>query len=212
MKRNQNISLLSYRTWKFSLLLRGVLHHLGFGKCGHRFLLGKRCLFIRKKAFIIGDHVTIEDNCSFNGLCRGHITIGDRVVIGRGSTIEGGKGGASFGESMSVGNDTKIGPEAFICVRGEITIGSHTLFGERVALHSDNHVFSSPDVLICEQGTTRQGISIGDDCWLGANVVVLDGVHIGSHSVIGAGSVVTKDVPEYAVAVGVPARVIRLRK
>lgn len=67
------------------------------------------------------------------------------------------------------------------------------------------------DALIREQPHTKKPIRIGDDVWIGANVTILKGVCIGKGAVVGAGSVVTRDIPEYAVAVGNPAKVIRYR-
>jgi acetyltransferase-like isoleucine patch superfamily enzyme len=79
-------------------------------------------------------------------------------------------------------------------------------------MYSNNHVFSDPDQTIMSQGLETKGIVIEDDCWLGTGVRVMDGVTIGKGCVIGAGAVVTKDIPPYSVAVGVPARVISQRQ
>jgi acetyltransferase-like isoleucine patch superfamily enzyme len=73
-------------------------------------------------------------------------------------------------------------------------------------------VFADPDRLIAEQGITARGIVIEDDVWLGGGAVVLDGVRIGRGAVVGAGAVVTQDIPPYAIAVGVPARVVGSRR
>ena len=73
------------------------------------------------------------------------------------------------------------------------------------------HVFKDPAVPIIDQSFTSKGIVIRDDVWLGAGVVIVDGVTVGEGAVVGAGSVVTKDIPPGAIAVGVPARVVRYR-
>jgi len=99
----------------------------------------------------------------------------------------------------------------FIGAKGLIEIGSDTIIGPGVKIIAENHRFSSSNVPIREQGTSRRGIKIGTDCWLGANCVVLDGVSIGDHVVVGAGAIVTHDIPDWAIAAGVPARVLRQR-
>jgi acetyltransferase-like isoleucine patch superfamily enzyme len=77
-----------------------------------------------------------------------------------------------------------------------------------VQVISGSHIFDNPDVPVRFQGTAYGNVSIGEDCWLGTNVVVLPGVTIGKGAVVGAGAVVTKDVPEYAIALGIPAKVV----
>ena len=83
--------------------------------------------------------------------------------------------------------------------------------GAHVVIIPYNHLFEDPSVQIFKQGSSQQGVFIEDDVWIGAHVTVTDGVRIGKGSVIGAGAVVTRDIPPYSVAVGVPARVIKSR-
>ncbi len=78
-------------------------------------------------------------------------------------------------------------------------------------MYANSHNFSDPNIPINQQGLTCKGILIEDDCWLGTGVRVLDGVTIGRGSIVGAGAVVTKSLPPYSIAVGVPARVIDRR-
>ena len=93
---------------------------------------------------------------------------------------------------------------------GPITIGSNVLLGPGAAIISSNHGIAR-DRLICDQPGNDAPISIGDDVWLGANVVVTAGVSIGDGAVVGAGAVVTTDLPPMSICAGVPARVIGYR-
>lgn len=110
---------------------------------------------------------------------------------------------------LEAGADSTINP--FAVVRGRITLGSAVRIGAYSSLLAFNHGFA-PDEPVFRQPHTSKGIAVGDDVWIGSNVTVLDGVRIGSHAVIGAGAVVTKDIPDWRVAVGNPARVVRDRR
>ena len=87
-----------------------------------------------------------------------------------------------------------------------MTVGAH------VDILAENHNFDDPELPINQQGVKRRGVVIGEDCWIGNRATVLDGVRIGRGSVIGAAAVVTGDIPEFSVAVGSPARVLRDRR
>lgn len=125
----------------------------------------------------------------------------------------------TFDNNVEVRNRTtyvsKIGKNTSInrnCVlRGFYNIGDNCAIGPNCSIVGFNHGFSNLDVLIKSQKTIVKGIVIGNNCWIGANVVVLDGVTIGEGCVIGAGSVVTKDISSNSIAVGNPCRVIKKR-
>lgn len=106
-----------------------------------------------------------------------------------------------------IGNHTRIGLHNTII--GPVTIGSHVNLAQGITITALNHNFSNPDKRIDEQGVSTTSVTIGDDIWIGANAVVLPGVSIGSHSVVAAGAVVTKDVPPHSLVAGVPAKVIK---
>jgi maltose O-acetyltransferase len=115
-------------------------------------------------------------------------------------------------EEISVGDHSGIGYQCFFEATGPIRIGSWVRIGPYVSFFTTNHRFGSRDTLIKHQGYDVGTIDVGDDVWFGANVTVLPNVKIGRGAVIGAGAVVNKDIPEYGIAVGNPAKVVRYRE
>lgn len=111
---------------------------------------------------------------------------------------------------ITLGNNCSVNP--FACISGTVTIGNDVRIASLVSIVGFNHGHEDPDTPFYAQPCTEQGITIGDDVWIGANAVILDGVTIGSHTLIAAGSVVTKTMPDYAIVAGNPARVIRDRR
>ena len=119
--------------------------------------------------------------------------------------------GALFGDNVSIGSRSGIGINAKLY--GEIVIGENVLMGPECILISTCHEFSRIDIPIIDQGFRDiEKIEIEDDVWLGARVIVLPGVKVGKGVVVGAGSVVTKDIPDYSIVAGVPAKIIKSRK
>ena len=119
--------------------------------------------------------------------------------------------GASFTSSVELGDHSGIGIRAQI--NGKVIIGKNVMMGPDVCIYAINHAFDRTDIPMNLQGVTpEKPVAIGDDVWIGARVIILPGVHIGTGAVIGAGAVVTKDVPDYAVVGGNPARILKLRK
>ncbi|MFH1496291.1 MAG: acyltransferase [Verrucomicrobiota bacterium] len=119
-------------------------------------------------------------------------------------------GGAYVTDDVSLGDHCTLNPYATL--RGKITGGEGIRIGSYACLMGFNHGFTDTTRPIWQQPHTSRGITLGDDIWIGAHVSILDGVTVGSHSVLAAGAVVTKDVPDHAIVGGNPARIIRLRK
>lgn len=130
-------------------------------------------------SFVMGHYSVIEDYSIINNAV-GNIVIGNHTRIGLGNTI--------------------IGPA---------TIGNKVNLAQNVVISGLDHNFEEIGQTIADQGVSTKETIINNDVWIGANSVVLPGITIGEHVVIGAGSVVTKDIPGYCVAVGNPARVIK---
>lgn len=115
-------------------------------------------------------------------------------------------------ENLYIGKNVGWNYGCWINAHGGVIIGDNTVLGPYCVIHSANHKFGKVDVPICRQGHVLKPVFIGEDCWLGAHVTVVPGTIIEKGCVIGAGSVVTKHIPPYSVAVGNPARVIKKRK
>lgn len=127
--------------------------------------------------------------------------LGSNAVIESFSVINNGVGDVFIGESSFIGiGNVVIGP---------VNIGNHIIFAQHVVLSGLNHGYENPDLPIYQQPVSTALITVEDECWIGANVVITAGVTIGKHSVVAAGSVVTKSIPPYSIAVGSPARVIK---
>ncbi len=117
-------------------------------------------------------------------------------------------------EKVSIGNNCSFNQNVIINASGgdRIIIGDNVLIGPNVVIRAADHIFDDLDIPINMQGHTSGKITIEDNVWIGANATITRDVIIGRGSVIGAGAVVTKDIPSNSVAVGVPARVIKSRK
>lgn len=113
---------------------------------------------------------------------------------------------------ISIGYNCFINRNVYITARADITIGSNVLIGPGVVINSGMHHYDDPNTIIRDQGHRIQPITIGNDVWLGANSVIMPGVTIGDGCIIGAGAIVTKSIPPYSVAVGIPAKVIKKRE
>ena len=112
---------------------------------------------------------------------------------------------------VSIDNESGIGINSII--HGPVYIGKNVMIGPEFVVLTRNHNFERIDIPMQHQGETNaKAVYIGDDVWVGYRVIVLPGVHIGNGCIIGAGAVVSRDIPDYAVAAGVPAHVIKYRK
>ena len=112
---------------------------------------------------------------------------------------------------LTVGNDVYIGRNTNIAVYAPVVIGAWTMIAPYCHINSCNHAMGRRDIPMRRQGLITAPIIIGEDVWIGTHVVVLAGVKIGQGAVVGAGSIVTKDVPAYEIWAGAPARYIKTR-
>jgi acetyltransferase-like isoleucine patch superfamily enzyme len=137
---------------------------------------------------------------------RGRVLIEAGASVGRDAVIVAGAPDAL----IEIGRGTKVNQRCFVTAKRHIKIGHHVLFSNNVFVCDHLHAFDDVDTPVIQQGAGEpQPVEIGDGTWLGINVAVMPGVKIGRQCVIGANSVVTRDLPDFAVAVGAPARVVR---
>lgn len=130
-----------------------------------------------------------------------------KVRVGDGSYIAG---YAYVTEHVVMGAHCTINP--YTVVRGQVTMGDGVRIGAHANVLGFNHNHADVNKPIYQQGVSAKGIVIGDDVWIGSAATILDGVTVGSHCLIAAGAVVTRDVPDYAVVAGNPARMLRDRR
>ena len=151
----------------------------------------------------IGDGVII-----YEAKGGGTVKIGKGVHIHQDCIIETGHGG-----SLSIGEDTHIQPRCqFSAYSASIIVGNNVQIAPGCAFYPYDHGVL-PGELICNQPLVSKGdIEIGDDVWLGFGAIILSGVSIGKGAVIGAGSIVTRNIPDGAIATGIPARILKMRR
>lgn len=156
-----------------------------------------------------GGLVRIEEQCKIDCMSIEGVSLGHNFKLGAFSRIIASGSLGNIGKGVRIGAGVGVGEYAFIGGAGGVVIGAGTIAGQYLSLHPENHVFDDPAQPIKDQGVTRAGIEIGPGCWIGAKVTICDGVNIGQHSVIAAGSVVTQSFPAHSLIGGVPARLIR---
>ncbi|WP_281291052.1 acyltransferase [Thiohalocapsa marina] len=196
-------------------LLRKFLDRLRLG--WHRARLGAMGVGCHLEAGIslqypgrirLGDGVGIGRNATLRANTQADpgIALGDRVAINDAVVINANRGFVRLGER------SWLGPFCLVYGNGGVTIGRNVLIAGHSSINTVSHAAERCDVPINDQPVLTDPVVIEDDCWLGLNVVVLQGVTIGRGCIIGAGAVVTRSIPPWSIAVGVPARVVGRRE
>jgi acetyltransferase-like isoleucine patch superfamily enzyme len=190
------------------LALRKVMFPWLLGACGRNVIFGQNVVLRHPHKIRIGDNVVIDDNCLLDakGTSNQGITIGSGVFVGRNSILSCKDGDITLGDGANVGFNCEL----FSASR--VTIGKDTLIAAYCYVIGGDHDFTDASRPVLEQGRRSKGILVGAGAWLGAGAKILDGVTMGDRAIVGAGSVVRQAVPDGAVAVGVPARVIADRQ
>ncbi|HHS9880251.1 acyltransferase [Klebsiella aerogenes] len=192
-------------------LLRGFfIFFLRISRIRFPFFLGKSARILHSNHLTVGRFCYIGDFSYINCLSKHGVVFGDRVTLREFTWLQITSDTSNLGEGINIGSETYIGPRCNLGAAAFLKIGRKCQIGAGVSFIAENHSFDSKSEIF-EQGVTRKGITIGNDCWIGNNVIVLDGVTVGDGVVIGAGAVVTKDIPDFAVVVGNPARILKQR-
>lgn len=144
---------------------------------------------------------------------RAEVELSPLLKIGKGTQISSFTKIKATDGPLTIGANVTIGSNSFLSADKEgVSIGDNTMFGPNVTVVGNNYRFDRLDIPMCQQEKTSAGIRIGNDVWVGSGAIILDGVNIGDGVIVGAGAVVTRDIEEYQIVAGVPAKVIKDRR
>ncbi len=192
------------------LVLRQKLYRHMFAACGRKVVFGRNVTIRHPHRVRFGDNVIIDDNAVLDGKGESETTIeiGSDCIIGRNSILSCKGGSIRLADRVNISVNCTLISETLLKIGENVLIAGHCYL-----IAGGNHGLDRIDIPILEQPLIEKGgIDIGEHCWLGANVTVLDGVTVGRDSAIAAGAVVNKSVNEYSIVGGVPAKLLRDRK
>lgn len=198
--------LLAFAAAKIIARLRGMIR---FGPSPPVFIgPGARLKCVSK--IRLSGFANFNADCYLDALSRNGVVLGRGFSLGRGASIECTGSLKTLGVGFTAGDNVGIGSSSFLGCAGGISIGSDTILGNLVTMHSENHNFEHADLPIRLQGVSHQGIRIGRNCWIGAKATILDGANIGDNSIVAAGAVVRAgDYEAGSLLAGVPAKKIK---
>ncbi len=191
------------------LFSRKFLYRPLFKSVGKNVIFGRNLTLRHPHKIVIGDNVIFDDDCLLDakGVSNAGILIGDYVSIGRLSSLVCKNGDIEIGSHVNIGSTVKI----VVAEGGKIIFGSNIDIGSSCHFSGGSYDYSQVDQLPSTVRKRTKGIFVEDFAWVGVGAIVLDGVRIGSKSIIGAGSVVVQDIPPKTIAYGVPAEVKKER-
>jgi acetyltransferase-like isoleucine patch superfamily enzyme len=200
--------LAANRAGALGLWLRSRLYPVLLASCGRNVTFGQDVVLRHPNKIAIADDVVIDDHVVLDAKGRDNrgIRIGRGVFVGRNTILSCKNGDITLEDGVNIGFNCEVFSAS------DVTVGARTLLAAYTYLVGGDHDFDQVAVPVLEQGRSSRGIRVGEGAWLGAGVKVLDGCTVGAHAIVGTGAVVTRDVPEYAVAAGVPAKVLRDRR
>jgi acetyltransferase-like isoleucine patch superfamily enzyme len=187
--------------------LRGLVWKLLRLRRWRGFMLGPNVQIVMGSKLQLGKGVSIGGGSYLDCAAINGIVLAEKVTLREGVWIQGRSGMNPMGDGLSVGRRTYIGPRAVFGIGGPIIIGEDIQAGAGLNLIAESHAADGDGSFVTGH-VARKGISIGDRCWIGNNVIIIDGVKVGADCIIGAGSVVTRSLPAGCKAYGVPARII----
>ncbi|MGD2205993.1 MAG: acyltransferase [Anaerolineae bacterium] len=201
------LTLLSGMPTVVGSVLRGLAYRAVLEGVGSGCFIEKDVRWQVPRRIRLGRRVMIGEGCFLDAhSLDGRIVLGDDVWLSRGCYVV-----AYPGVEVRIEDQAYIGHRCLLYGHGGIRVGRDVLMANDVQLICGNHTFARRDVPIRAQPTVEQPIVVEEDVWLGASAIVLGGVTVGRGSVVGAGAVLTHDLPPYSIARGVPARVVGVR-
>ncbi len=202
------VTLCSALPGALGLLLRSKLYPKLLGRVGRNVTFGTNVVLRHPHKIFIGDNVVIDDNVVLDakGTDNEGLFIGDGVFVGRNTILSCKNGDIILDERANLGFNCEI----FSANR--VRVGKNVLMAAYCYLVGGTHTFSRTDIPMLMQEREARGIEVGDNAWLGAHVVVFDGTKVGKECVIGAGAVVNSDIPDWQIAVGIPAKPVKDRR
>jgi acetyltransferase-like isoleucine patch superfamily enzyme len=190
------------------LFLRSKLYPRILGSVGRNVIFGINVTLRHPHKITIGDNVVIDDGCCLDakGTDNRGITLGNGVFVGR-NTILSCKNG-----DIIVDDHANLGFNCEIFSASRVRVGKSVLMAAYTYLVGGDHLYDRTDIPVLDQGRTARGIEVDDNVWLGTHVVVTDGSRVGRDAIVGAGAVVVGEIPEFSIAAGIPAKVMRDRR
>ena len=180
-----------------------------FKNAGKGLILGRGLVIRHPGKISFGDNVAIDDYVFLDaaGSGEGGVVLHDGVIISRNCVVQGKSAHVVLGARVDVGCNC-----VFSSIRG-VEIGAATIIAGNCYLGGARYYHADLEIPIMDQGNYSRGpVVVGENCWIGAGAVIIDGVTIGRGAIVGAGAVVTKNIPDYAIVAGVPAKIIGSRK
>src|SRR5258706_5537963 len=189
------------------LALRKALYPFLLGSCGRNVVFGQNVVLRHPHKIRIGDDVVVDDNCLIDakGTSNTGIRIGSGVFVGRNTILSCKNGDIEVADGANIGFNCEIFSASRVAIAGRALLAAYCY------VIGGDHDFSDTSQAVLDQPRKSAGITVGAGAWLGAGAKILDGVQIGAHAVVGAGAVVRESVPEKAIAVGIPARIVGTR-
>jgi len=205
--RNVSFSDIGYMVQKGGgSFLRGLLWSLVRLRPPRGLMLGRNVKLIGTSRLRLGRGVSLGHNSYLECSSAQGVSLANGVTLREYAWLQCRSGFNTAAGKVSIGEGSYIGPFAVLGAGGGLLIGPRCQIGARFTVSAESHERDAQNSFVHGK-VSRSGVEIGSECWIGNNVCVLDGVRIGARCVIGAGSVVTRDVPDGSTAFGVPARV-----
>lgn len=190
-------------------LVRGFFRKPLLNRVGSKLVIGHGVKLRVKSKMSFGDNVRIGHNTFIDALSTKGLYLGNGVKIGSNSKILITGTVSDLGEGLWIGENTNFSENTFFGAAGGIHIGKDVIAGQNVRFHAENHNYSNPNIPIRLQGVNRKGIEVGNNVWIGAGVVFLDGAKVGNNSIVTANAIVNKKFPDNVIVGGVPAVIIK---